>query len=464
MAFNIVSFYSTNQLYKMEEKSKPLDRRIFLKNAASIAAVSALGSSLLFKSCGSDKSKVVVPTFLDQAPDGKVLKVGLVGCGGRGTGAIFNFLDSGPGIEITALGDVFKDKLDRCRNQLKEQKSIEIADEKCFLGFDAYEKVIEAGVDVVVLATPPFFRPQHFDACVRARKHVFMEKPLAVDPVGARSIMASGKMAEAAGLKVGCGTQRHHQRDYLTILEHIKAGAIGEITAANCYWNQGQLWYNTPVPGRTQMENMLRDWVNWNWLSGDHIVEQHMHNIDVINWFSGKLPTKAVGFGSRQRRPTGDQYDNFSIDFVYDDGMHMHSMCRQINGCTNNVSEWITGTKGRTNCNNRIVDLNGNTIFEFAYAQDGHNVEGKPAGVVNVSPYDQEIIDLVAAIRNNTPFNEVELCAQSTMVAIMGRISAYTGKEVTYEEMMNSNLKLGPDKLEMGDVDIKAVIPVPGVV
>lgn len=448
----------------MEEQTRLTDRRIFLKNAASIAAVGALGSSLILKSCSSDKTQVVAPTFLDQAPDGKVLKVGLIGCGGRGTGAIFNFLNSGPGIEIVSLGDAFQNRVDRCRSQLKEQKNVEIADEKCFVGLDAYEKVIDSGVDVVVLATPPYFRPQHFDAAVRARKHVFMEKPLAVDPVGARSIMASGKMAEAAGLKVGCGTQRHHQRDYLTVYEHIKAGAIGDIVGANCYWNQGQLWFVNPEPGVSELDAMIKDWVNWTWLSGDHIVEQHVHNIDVINWFTGKIPTKAVGFGSRQRRPTGDQYDNFSVDYVYDDGMHMHSMCRQINGCTNNVSEFIIGTKGKSNCNNRIEDLQGNPIFEFAYAEEGYNVEGKPAGVVNVSPYDQEIIDLVAAIRNNTPFNEVELCATSTMVGIMGRISAYTGKEVTYEEMMNSNLKLGPEDINAGAISMKAVVAVPGVV
>jgi myo-inositol 2-dehydrogenase / D-chiro-inositol 1-dehydrogenase len=187
-----------------------------------------------------------------------------------------------------------------------------------------------------------------------------------------------------------------------------------------------------------------------------------MHNIDVINWYTGKHPVKAVGFGSRQRRPTGDQYDNFSVDFVFDDGMHMHSMCRQINGCTNNVSEFIMGTKGKSNCQNKIEDLNGNTIFEFNFAQEDQNIEGRSAGVLNVNPYDQEIIDLVAAIRNNTPFNEVELCATSTMVAIMGRMSSYTGREVTWDEVMNSNMRLGPDNIQLGYAGFKSVIPVPG--
>lgn len=448
----------------MEDEFRfPNSRRGFIKGAASVAALGALGSSILFKSCsGGGAKSVTEPTFLDKAPEGKALKVGLVGCGGRGTGALFNFLNSGPGITIHALGDVFQDKLDRCRTQLKEQQNVELADENCFLGFDAYQKVLESGIDVVVLATPPYFRPEHFDAAVRARKHVFMEKPVAVDPVGARAILASAKMADAANLVIGCGTQRHHKRDYVTTFEYIKNGHIGEITAANCYWNQGQLWFVEPQSGRSDMENMLRDWVNWTWLSGDHIAEQHVHNIDVINWFKGDFPTKAVGFGSRQRRPTGDQYDNFSVDFIYEDGVHMHSMCRQINGCTNNVSEFIAGTKGRSNCVNTIEDLQGNPIWRYQYNEEGWGPDGQPAGKVSVSPYDQEIIDLVAAIRNNTPYNEAEVTAKSTLCAIMGRISAYTGKEVTMEEMMNSGLKLGPETIAMGPVDIKATVPVPG--
>ena len=181
---------------------------------------------------------------------------------------------------------------------------------------------------------------------MEARKHVFMEKPVAVDPVGARSIMATAKKADTIGLCVVTGTQRRHQRDYLETYKHIYNGAIGDIVSAECYWNQGKLWHRDWDPAWTEMEFMIRDWVNWAWLSGDHIVEQHVHNIDVINWFPGKFPVKAVGFGSRQRRITGDQYDNFSVDFEYENGMHVHSMCRQINDCANNVSERVHGTKG----------------------------------------------------------------------------------------------------------------------
>ncbi len=444
----------------MEQKHGLSNRRSFIRDAASLAALGAFGAGVLFKSCSSGKAKnVTEPVFNDQAPDGKVLKAGLIGCGGRGTGAAFNFLNAGPNLQITALGDVFQDRLDRCRQQLKERKDVEIADEKCFIGLDAYEKVIDSDVDIVLLTTPPYFRPSHFEAAVRARKHAFIEKPVAVDPVGARSIMASARMADAAGLKVIHGMQRHHQRDYVTTYNRIKNGAIGEIVSANCYWNSGQLWFVTPRPEWSDMENMLRDWVNWTWLSGDHIVEQHVHNIDVINWFTGKYPVRAVGSGSRQRRVTGDQYDNFSVDFVYDNDTHMHSMCRQVDGCANNISELITGTKGSSNCRNSITDLQGNELWKYSYPL---NEEGESTPNAMKSAQDQEIVDFVTAIRTNTPLNTAEECAMSTLTAIMGRISAYTGKEVTLEEMMNSGLRLGPEEVTLGPSDIRAVIAVPG--
>lgn len=434
-------------------------RRDFIKGIGTVAAASALGAGLLLKSCSTDKSRVVLPTFLDAAPKGRMLKAGLIGCGGRGTGAALNFIDAGPGLEITALGDVFKERLDRCRASLKEHRNVEVADEKCFVGFDAYQKVIETDVDVVLLATPPYFRPTHFDAAVRARKHVFMEKPVAVDPVGARSIMASARMADNAWLKVVAGTQRRHQRDYLTTYEHIKSGAIGNIVAANCYWNQPQLWFVNRQPGWSDMEAMLRDWVNWTWLSGDHIVEQHVHNYDAVSWFKGKHPIKALAFGARHRRQTGDQFDFFATDFVYDDGTHLLSMCRQINNCANHNAELIVGTNGTSNLQNTIRDHKGEQIWTFQYPPDEN---GKPSDQMMKSPFDQEMVNLVAAIRNNDSLNQASECAMSTMAGIMGRISAYTGKEVTMEEMMNSNLRLGPERLEFGIVNIPAIPPVPG--
>ncbi len=293
--------------------SNNFNRRQFI----GVGAVAAAGLMVGCNSKGGNTRTMDAKKFLDKAPDGKEIKAGLIGCGGRGTGAAINFLDAGPNLKIHALGDVFQDRIDGCKNKLKENKQVTVPEENCFVGFDAFEKVIDSGVDLIILATPPHFRPEHFAAAVEARKNVFMEKPVAVDPVGARSIIASSKKAEALSLVVGTGTQRRHNRDYVGTYQKIYEGSIGEIVSANCYWNGSQLWYRTHKKGWSEMEYMIRDWVNWTWLSGDHIVEQHVHNIDVINWFTEKHPTKAVGFGSRQRRVTGDQFDNFSVDFVY---------------------------------------------------------------------------------------------------------------------------------------------------
>ena len=438
-------------------------RRKFLANAAAISAVGVIGVNALSSCAGPKKPEVVLnlPPLLEQAPDGAPLKVGIIGCGGRGSGAMIDFLNAGPNLSVHALGDTFLDNITACREKLKKEKNMEVADENVFVGFDAYEKVLDSGVDVVILATPPHFRPLHFEAAVQARKHIFMEKPIAVDPVGIRSIMASAKKAEPLGLKIVTGTQRRHQLDYVEVYKQVMNGAIGDITSANCYWNQNQLWYRNPKAEWSEMEYMIRDWVNWLWLSGDHIVEQHVHNIDVITWFTGKHPTKAVGFGSRHRRVTGDQYDNFSVDFVYDNGMHMHSMCRQINGTANNVSEFIMGTNGSSNCKDKIWDATGAEKFAYAYPLDD---KGQPMKSVKVSPYVQEHIDLVTCIRQNIPVNETEQTAISNMTAIMGRVSAYTGKEVTWDEMMNSDMKLGPTTYIMGSVGIvgTAKVAIPG--
>lgn len=441
-------------------KKSAISRRSFLGTAAAAGAAGIVVPSLITSCTSSNRKKVILPFMPEKAPDGPLLKAGLIGCGGRGTGAAINFIHAGPNLTITALGDVLPDRIASCRERLKED-GVEVADENCFVGFDAYQLVIDSGVDIVLLATPPFFRPEHFEAAVTAGKHVFMEKPVAVDPVGIRQILATGEKAKGMGLCVVTGTQRHHQHDYVATWGHIQEGMIGDIVAANCYWNQGQLWYREPNPSWSEMEYMIRDWVNWSWLSGDHIVEQHVHNIDVINWFTGKKPVSAVSFGARMRRPTGDQYDFFSTDFVYEGGMHVHSMCRQINGCEGNVSEWIQGTTGNSNCQNAIWDNEGLELWKF----DGYKLDeqGKMTDQLPVSPYDQEHIDFVNAIRTGQPLNEAENVAVSTMAAIMGRISAYTGKLVTWDEMMNSELKLGPKVFEMGPVDVSKSVPVPGV-
>jgi predicted dehydrogenase len=437
-------------------------RRKFLGNTAAIGAIGAIGASQLIKSCstGESTAKVVEPSFLATAPEGQPLKAGVVGCGGRGSGAAINFLDSGPGLSVVAVADVFQDRVDGIRKKLKDEKNVDLEDSKCFTGFDAFKRLIETDVDIVILATPPYFRPEHFQACVEARKHVFMEKPVAVDPVGARAVMAASKQAEAAGLCVVTGTQRRHQWSYNNLYARVKAGMIGDITSTNVYWNMGKLWHKEQLAGWTEMEFMLRDWVNWTWLSGDHIVEQHVHNIDVSNWFVGGVPVEAVGMGSRLRRPTGDCYDNFSVDFVYDKKLHMGSMCRQINDCANSVSEHIRGTKGYMiagDNNQSLWDADGNVLYEYTSPVDA---QGEP---IENNPYVQEHTDLVAAIRTGNQIVEAEETAKSVLTAIMGRQAAYTGKKVTWEEMMGSGLKIGPKgEMKLGPVDMDKTIPVAG--
>jgi myo-inositol 2-dehydrogenase/D-chiro-inositol 1-dehydrogenase len=440
-------------------KKSSISRRNFLGKAATVGVAGVVVPTII-TSCARETKKVVeVPTFLDQAPDGPVLKAGVIGCGGRGSGAAINFINAGPNLQITALGDTFQDRVDQCREGILKQKNQEVPIENCFVGFDCFQKVIDSGVDIVILATPPFFRPEHLAAAVAAKKHIFAEKPVCVDPTGARSVMATAKKAEGLGLSIATGTQRRHQRDYMASWQQVQQGLIGELTGGNVWWNGGKLWHRDNDPKWSEMEWMIRNWVNWTWLSGDHIVEQHVHNLDVANWFFGAHPVKAVGFGSRLRRVTGDQYDNFSVDYTFEDGRHIHSMCRQINGCANNVSERLQGAKGSTDCHSTVLDLAGTELWKYEYPLDK---DGKPTTRVSVDPYVQEHIDLVTAIRTGKPFNELEATAISTMIGIMGRISAYTGKETTYEEMMNSDLKLGPTVFAFGPVDIPKDVPIAG--
>ena len=440
-------------------KNSNLSRRNFLGKATTVGVAGILAPGII-TSCSRETKKVVaVPIMLDQAPDGKVLKAGLIGCGGRGTGAAINFLSAGPNLQIVAFGDTFQDRIDSCRKEIMDKKMQDVPLDKCFVGFDAYQKVIDSGVDIVILATPPFFRPDHLAAAIAAKKHVFAEKPVCVDPTGARSVMASAQKAKGMDLCIVTGTQRRHQRDYVATWQQVSQGLMGDIVGGNVYWNGGKLWHRENTPTWTEMEWMIRDWVNWTWLSGDHIVEQHVHNLDVMSWFTGTHPVKAVGMGSRLRRVTGNQYDNFSIDFTFENGMHFHSMCRQINGTTPNVSERIQGTKGSTNCKSTVLDLAGTELWKYQYPLK----DGKPTNNVSVDPYVQEHIDLVTAIRQGKVINEAENTAISTMTAIMGRISAYTGKETTYEEMMNSDLKLGPKVFVLGPVDIDKTVPIAGL-
>ncbi|MDD2382255.1 MAG: Gfo/Idh/MocA family oxidoreductase [Mariniphaga sp.] len=442
----------------MEENQ--LSRRGFIEKTAIIGAAGLAGVHAL-GSCKKKRKSVdyEFPPLYDKAPDGKKLRAGLIGCGNRGTGAALNFLAAGNDLELTALADVFEDKVWDCHSKLEKQ-NVHVSKSNCFWGFDAYQSLLQTDLDVVILATPPQFRPLHFDAAIQAKKHVFMEKPAAVDPVGARQIISTSRKAETMGLTVITGTQRRHQRDYLETYRQIAMGAIGEITSAKAWWLQTHVWFRTREEGWNDMEYMLRNWNNFCWLCGDHILDTHVHNIDIINWFTGKNPISAIGFGGRARRLTGDQYDFFSIDFEYGNGVYSHSMSRQIDGCANSLGEQLMGTEGYTNCKNTIFHPDGSIKWQYEYPK---NKEGKPTGIVKISPYIQEHIDMVTAIRENKPVVEAERTAISTLTAIMGRTAAYTGQKVTWDDMLNSTERLGPGQYEMGPVDMTFPTPLPGI-
>ncbi len=448
-----------------------MSRRNFFGNAA----VLTVGASAVVTACageGSEKAgaatkntplpqlaNAYVPELPDKAMDGAELKCGVIGCGGRGSGAAFDFLNAADKVTITALGDVFADRANGLRDNLKKNKNIDIPAENVFVGFDAYKKVIDSGVDVVIIATPPGFRPEHFKYAVEKGKHCFLEKPILVDAAGYRTTIAAAKQADAKKLSVVTGTQRRHQRAYVESFKQIQAGMIGEITGGNVYWNQGMLWYRDRQKDWSDTEWMIRDWVNWTWLSGDHIVEQHVHNIDVFNWMSGKKCVKATGFGSRLRRITGNQYDFFSVDFEYEGGIHMHSMCRQINGTSTNVSEFIQGTKGSWSSPGTIRDLQGNVIWQYDGKKEGETYK-------QTNPYVLEHVDLINHIRSKKPLNEAYATADSTLCAIMGRNSAYTGKTVTWSEASAAPETLCPpsEGLKLGPMDMAVYgnLPVAG--
>ncbi|MDR0725615.1 MAG: Gfo/Idh/MocA family oxidoreductase [Prevotellaceae bacterium] len=445
-----------------------LSRRQFLSTATIAGAGTLVTGSSVLSSCGAGEAKPQkpapiarlksyrIPNLVDKADDGKELKVGLVGCGGQGTGDLIGFVKhAANGLKVVALGDVFKDKVDGTRESVKKETGQEVPEANCFVGFDAYKKVIELS-DVVLLVTPPVFRPLHFEAAVQAGKHIFMEKPIAVDVAGALKLLAISKIADTKKLCVCTGTQRRHQRFYVESFKLIADGIIGEITGGAVYWNMGQLWYRNRQKEWSDMEWMIRDWVNWKWLSGDHIVEQHVHNLDIFNWFSGLQPVAATGFGARQRRVTGDQYDMFSVDYEYENGIHLHSMCRQIDGCTDNVSEYVRGTHGYWRSNGEIKDLAGNVIWKYDGEKEKQEFQQR-------NPYVLEFVDLVNAIRKGEPFNETEATANSSLLAVLGRESAYTGKRITWEDIKKTNMDFLPAEPKLEKLDMSQyVVPVPG--
>jgi predicted dehydrogenase len=359
-----------------------------------------------------------------------------------------------PGVKIVSMGDLFKDRVNSSREELLKQEGfkdrVDVPDDRVFTGFDAYKKVLDSGVDLVILATSPHFRPIHFEAAVKAGKHIFFEKPVAVDPAGIRRVMAAADQADAKKLCVVTGTQRRHSAEYLAAMDRIKQGAIGKIVSARCYWNQGGLWVKPHQPDWSDMEWQIRNWLYFTWLSGDHIVEQHVHNLDVMNWAIGSHPLKASGMGGRQVR-TGPEYgnifDHFAIEYEYLGGIHGLSMCRQIDGTDGKVEEDFVGTDGRLHTRPGFAQTEGKTNWKW----DGPDP----------LPYVQEHKDLLAAIRSGKHVNEAHRVAESTLTAIMGRMAAYTGKVVTWEQALNSKLDLSPPSYEFGPLPVAAVA-VPG--
>lgn len=384
-----------------------------------------------------------------------MIKVGLIGCGGRGTGAAGDAIGGAEGVTLVAMGDLFKDRIDESRQNLAKKFEHKIAlpsEDHCFTGFDAYKKVIASDVNYIILATPPGFRPGHLKAAIAARKNIFTEKPVAVDGPGIRACFSLYEEAKSKGLAIAAGTQRRHQKGYLETINQIREGAIGEIVAARCYWNQGGLWKKDRERDWSDLEWQLRNWLYFTWLSGDHIVEQHVHNIDVINWAMESHPVRAVGMGGRQSRTDpayGHIFDHFAIDYEYGNGVHLMSMCRQIAGCENNVSEALAGTKGtcRTAAGTRY-SISGAKTWRFSREDDNQ-------------PYVQEHTDLIASIRAGKDINELKNVTESTMTAIMGRMSAYTGKAVTWEQALNSKETLIPEKLDWGPMPVPPVA-IPG--
>ena len=422
-----------------------VSRRDFLLTSAAISASAIAGG------CVATEKRAGAGAVLGTGRPMDKLRVGLIGCGGRGTGAAKDCLNSAPNVAVVALGDLFRDRLDACQTSLVEMgDKVDVTEDRCFVGFDAYRGVLSVDLDLVILATPPGFRPIHLRAAIEAGKHVFMEKPVAVDPVGVRSVITSSQIADVKGLAIVAGTQRRHDPGYLATMKRIRAGAIGELVAAQCYWNQGGLWVKERQPEWSDMEWQCRNWLYFTWLSGDHIVEQHVHNIDVINWAMGSPPVKAVGLGGRQVRTDpkyGNVFDHFTVEYEYPNGARVLSMCRQIEGSSHRVSERLVGTMGTADPSGTI---NGRRPFVY-------QLQGEA-----INPYVQEHADLVASIRRGRPLNEGRRIAESTMTAIMGRMSAYTGRELSWDWVMNgSKLDLTPPHYSMTELPVNPVA-IPG--
>ncbi len=370
-----------------------------------------------------------------------LLRVALVGCGGRGTGAAIQALSTAGPVHLVAMADAFRDRLDSALEEIVKvaPERVDVPESRRFVGFDAYQRAIDLDVDVILLTTPPGFRPEHFAYAVERGRHVFMEKPVAVDAPGVRAVLAAAAEARRKDLKVGVGLQRHHDPAYQETVRRIQEGAIGKVLFYRCYWNSAGVWTRAREAGWSEMTYQMRNWYYFNWLCGDHIVEQHIHNLDVCNWIQGAAPVQAQGQGGRAVRTgpdTGEIYDHHVVEFTYADGTKMLSQCRHIGGCWDSVSEHAHGTLG-------VADVSGGRLT----SQGGWDWRQRTQDGEGVDPYQVEHDVLFAAIRAGTPHNEAEYGATATMTAILGRMATYSGRVLKWDEALASSVRLAPERL-----------------
>ncbi len=422
-------------------------RREFLRHSALVAGTAAVGPMAIARmahAAGSDQ-----------------IKVALIGCGGRGNGAVDNCLDADPAVRVIAVADAFEDRARGTANRLREQKKdrVDLPNERVFVGLEAYKDAIAAGPDLVILTTPPGFRPLTYAAAIQAGKHVFMEKPCCVDAPGFRLLMETNKLAEEKGLKVGVGFQRRHSPNYIETIKRIHDGAIGQLMYLRAYWNGGGIWNRRREPGMTEMQYQVHNWYHFCWLSGDNICEQHIHNLDICNWAKNDHPVEANGMGGCSLRykgewkGTGQIFDHHFVEFIYADGTRMYSQCRHMANTWSNVSEAAHGTKGESNCAGWIK---GET--EWRYTGPG------------VNAMVQEHKDLIDAMRSGEKYCEGWHGATSSMTAVLGRMATYSGQVVKWDDAVAKGTSEFPAKLAWDapapvypDAEGNYPIPSPGV-
>ena len=397
--------------------------------------------------------------------DNKKLKLALIGCGGRGSGAAVQALTADDKVELYAMADAFRDRIDSSLNGIKEHfdgsKNIDVQEKNMFTGFDAYKKAIDL-CDVVILTTPPGFRPLHFEYAINNDKHVFMEKPLATDAPGIRKVLEVAKIAKDKKLNVVVGLQRHYQDKYITLYNKVVNGDIGKIVSGQVYWNDGGVWVKKRKSSQSELEYQMRNWYYFTWLCGDHILEQHIHNIDVANWFIGDYPISAQGMGGREVRngiDHGQIFDHHFVEFTYANGAVISSQCRHQTGTASRVDEVFQGSNGSVvTGKGEMTDLSGNIKYKYPNKWNE-----------DPNPYQVEHDKLFQSIRNNEVINDVEYGAKSTMTAIMGRMATYTGKKITWDQAINSKEMLVPNNLTwnstpptLPDDNGKYLVAIPG--